>query len=276
LRRSHASCGACGSVFAAGRHAEYAKTHFQGGTVMRLSAKLWACAPAALIFMLLAAPHSAEAMRFEYAAGQDGFQFKYRVPFFGFGRVDLAGPDDEPEDLTLRFLFMKLATVQLSISSVNPDAQPPNLLLRYDITSRFSSVPLSGSLPVAFGEGGLRIKFFRPWFLWSKGNDADLRLLLTRKKTKARFVFDLPKLQGTWEDEANSEDNQIQQSITYNNLTFADITMTFTSLPAFFTKVTYAITVLPDPAGAPDNSSSFDGNLVLPNGSYHAWFNAAP
>ena len=242
---------------------------------MSMLTKRWACASAALLFILLAAPSSGEAMRFEYAASQDGFQLKYLMPFFGIGRVDLSGPDDGPEDIPLRFLFIKWATIQLSIASVNPDAQPPNLMLRYDITSRFSSVPLSGAMPVAFGEGGVRIKFFRPWFLWTKGNDADLRLLLTRNKTKARFVFDLPKLQGTWEDEANSEDNQIQQSITYTNLTFADITMTFTYLPAFFTKVTYAITVLPDPAGAPDNSSSFDGNLVLPNGSYHAWFNAA-
>ena len=95
-----------------------------------LSAKRWACASAALIFMLLAAPRSAEAMRLEYAASQDGFQFKYRMPFFGFGRVDLAGPDDAPEDIAFRFLFIKLATVQLSIASVNPDAQPPNLVLQ--------------------------------------------------------------------------------------------------------------------------------------------------
>ncbi|MBN2106944.1 MAG: hypothetical protein JW832_05910 [Deltaproteobacteria bacterium] len=244
---------------------------------MNMFAKRCACVSAALLFILLAAPRSAEAMRFEYAASQDGFQCKYLMPFFGFGRVDLTGPDDEPEDIALRFLFIKFATVQLSIASINPDAQPPNLMLRYDITSRFSSVPLSGALPVAFGDGGLRIKLFRPWFLWTKGNDADLRLLLTRKKTKALFEFDLPKLQGTWADEANSQDNQIHQSITNNdNETLADIDMTFTYLPAFFTKVTYAITVMPDPVGAPDNSSSFDGNLVLPNGSYHAWFNAEP
>ncbi len=243
---------------------------------MSIFTKRWACASAALICILLAAPGYAEAMRFEYSAGQDGFQFKYRIPFLGFGRVNLADPADPPEAINIRFLFVKLATIQLSIASVNPDAKQPNLTLRYDISSRFSSSPKSGTIPVSFGDGGLRIKFFRPWFLWTRGNDADIRLLLTRKKTKAVFDFSLPKLEGTWVDEANSQDNQIQQSITNNdNETFADITMTFTYLPAFVTRVNYSITVTPDPAGDPDNSSSFDGDLVLPNGSYHAWFNAA-
>ncbi len=262
-------------LFRAGKHADMLKTHLKGGSVMSMFTKRVACVYAALIFMLLAAPRYAEAMRFEYSASQDGFYFKYRIPFFGFGKVELADPEDPPEDIQVRFLFIKLATIQLSIASVNPDAQPPTLLLNYAITSRFSSSAISGALPVPFGDGGIRIKFFRKWLLWTKGNDADIRLLLTRKKTKAVFAFDMPQLKGTWKDEANSGDNQIQQSITYNDLTFADISMTFSYPATLFTKVNYAITVTPNPATAPDNSSNFDGELVLPNGSYHAWFNAA-
>lgn len=243
---------------------------------MSMFTKRRACVYAALIFMLLAAPRYAEAMRFEYAASPDGFHFKYIMPFFGFGRVDLADPDDTPEDIQIRFLFVKLATIQLSIASVNPDAKPPHLMLKYEVSSRFSSVPKSGAIPVSFGDGGLRIKLFRPWLLWTAGNDVDMRLLLTRKKTKAEFVFDLPKLKGAWEDEATPQDNQIQKSITDNttNLTYADINMTFTYLPAFFTKVEYILHVNLDPAGPSDNSSDFSGALFLPNGSYHAWFNA--
>lgn len=242
---------------------------------MSMFTKRWAFVYAALIFMLLAAPHCADAMRFEYSAGEDGFHCKYLIPFFGFGRVKLAGPDDAAKAIHVRLLFVKLATIQLSVASVNPDAQPPNLMLHYDITSRFSSSSISGNLPVSFGDGGIRIKLFRKWLLWTKGNDADIRLLLTRKKTKVVCDFDMPALNGTWKDEASPENNHIQQSIAYNNNTFADIDLTFTYLPAFVTRVNYSINVTPDPVGAPDNSSSFDGDLVLPNGSYHAWFNAA-
>jgi hypothetical protein len=259
------------------RARSHAKTHHGGVSVMNMFMKRWACVYAALIFMLLAAPRYAEAMRFEYSASQDGFNFKYRVPFFGFGRVALADQNAAPEDIPVRFLFIKLATIQLSIASVNPDAQPPNLILHFDVTSRFSSSTISRDMRVPFGDGGIRIKFFRKWLLWTKGNDADIRLLLNRKKTKAVFDFDMPELQGTWKDEANSQDNQILLSITdpVTQLTFADISMTFSYPATLFTKVNYAITVTPNPATAPDNSSNFDGDLFLPNGSYHAWFNVA-
>lgn len=244
---------------------------------MNTITKRYACACAAIIFVLLAAPRCAEAIRLEYSASQDGFHFKYLIPFVGFGKVDLTDPDDPPEDIRIRFLFIKLATLQLSLASINPDAAPPKLTVHYDVTpsrflSRFITAPLSGDIPVFFGDAGLRAKFFRKWFFEATGNDADMRLLLTRKNSKYAFDFDLPKLTGTWEGEADKQDNQIQQSITYNNFKFADISFTFTYLPALATKVAYSIKITADPLH-PDNETNLDGNFVVPNGSYYVWFN---
>jgi hypothetical protein len=267
-----------GSMFPAARAHNILKAIFKGGFDMSMITKRYACACAVAFFVLLAAPRCAEAIRLEYSASQDGFKFKYRIPFFGFGRVALTGPNDQPQDLRLRFLFIKLATLQLSIASIDPDEEPPSLTVHYDLTpsrflSRFVPEPLSGDIPVIFGEAGLRIKLFRKWFFGATGNDADMRVLLTRKKSKYAFDFDLPQLKGSWEDEANRQDNQIQQTITYDNVTFADINLTFTYMPAFVTKVAYSIKLKSNPL-LPDNSTSFDGNVVLPNGSYYVWFNS--
>ncbi len=240
---------------------------------MSMITKRYACACAGIIFVLLAAPRYAEAIRFEYSASQDGFNFKYRIPLLGFGRVALTDPNALPEDIQIRFLFIKLATIGLSIASINPDDILPNLTLHYDITSRFSASPITGNIAVPFGDAGLRIKFFRKWFFATSGNDADIRLLLTSRKSKYAFNFNLPQLKGNGEDEANRQDNQIQQTIAYNNMAFADINLTFTYLPALVTKVAYSIKIKPNQLLNPDNSTSFDGNLVLPNGSYYVWFN---
>ena len=248
---------------------------------MNKAMKRYTFACAGIILLLLAAPRYAEAVRLEYSASQDGFNFKYHIPFLGFGRVNLTDPTDPPQDIRIRFLFMKLATLQLSIASINPDAVPPSLTVHYDLTpgrllSRFIPNTLSGDIPALFGNAGIRIKFFSKWFFSSTGNDTDMRLLLTTRRSKYAIDYNLPQLTGNWEGEANRQDNQIQQEIIYNNIKFADINLTFTYMPVLFTKVAYSIKVTTNPMNPSDNGSSFDGNLVLPNGSYYVWYNVAP
>ena len=247
---------------------------------MNMVMKRYAFACAAIILMLLAAPRYAEAIRFEYSASEDGFNCKYRIPFFGFGRVSLTDPSDTPKDIRIRFLFLKLATLQLSIASINPDAKPPSVTVHYELTpgrllSRFITNPIAGDIPAFFGNAGIRIKFFRKWFLWTPGNDADGRLLLTKKRSKYDLDCTLPQLTGNWTGEANQQDTEIQQEIIYNNIKVADLSFTVTYMPVLITKIAYSLKII-NPLDPSDNGTSFGGNLVLPNGSYHVWYNVAP
>lgn len=245
---------------------------------MKITATCAGAACFALLLLMLAFPGRSAALRLEYAASQqDGFHFSYKIPLLGLGRVDLKDSSSAPKNIRLRLLFIKLATIQLSLNPVEPETQLQVLNLNYEITSRFSEQPFSGTIPVPCGQAGLRVKLFRKWFLWTGGNDADARVLLTKKQSAYKIALNFPELNGEWADNATLEKPRIQQDFFFDNMTepFADLQLDFSYLPALFTKVQYTLNIN-NPLGSPDNATApYAGDLLLPNGSYHLWYNAA-
>jgi hypothetical protein len=115
-------------------------------------------AVAALI--LLALTGRAEAFNIGYDAGPDGFALNYTLfPFLGSGRLELASPDDQPQNLNFHLLFLPFATLRLSMTSIKPSATTPQLTIHYVASTwLLPRAELEGDITLPFGHSGLTNK----------------------------------------------------------------------------------------------------------------------
>jgi hypothetical protein len=246
---------------------------------MKAIIKRAACICAITALTMLASSGRSEAIQIEYNAGQDGLHLTYRISFLTSGAVDLNSPNDPPQIIKIKIFFVKLAEIQLSIASINPDAAPPNLMVHYVFTparffSRFLPTTLSGDITAFFGDAGLKIKLLGKRMQQTAGGyDAEAAILMTKKQTQYVLDLDLTERKGHWEGTATPANNQITETLTYQGFNFGELNLTFGYASAFFTKVTYTVKTT---AGTPDDPGAekvTQGSITLPNGSYHFWYN---
>jgi hypothetical protein len=213
------------------------------------------------------------------SASQSGFQITYQLPFMNFGNIDLARINDQSE-IDLHFLFIKLISIKLKLAAINTENVPQSLTLQYEIASRFLSDTLpSGSIEIPFFDGGLRADLFGKKYQPIGTCDAEVSLLLTRKKTRYSINLNLPMLQDSWEGEATADHNTINEKVTMNGQDMADIQCTLEYTSRLFTSAAYSIEISPllslykEQGDKATVQPIIGGPIPLPNGSYHAWVN---
>lgn len=237
------------------------------------------------VMLFLSAVRADAVIGLQVSASQDGFQLGYTLPFMNLGNVNLENINDESE-LHFHISVIRLISIKLSLTAINPDATPPSLTVHFELIggllSRFLPDPLpQGDIPVPFLEAGVQATLFGKIFKPLGNHDVDASLLLTRHTTRYGVDVAIPLLQDSWEGEATPDNNTISDKVTINGQEIADIQVTLDYTSSLFTTASYSITLtslmVPDdiPADNATITPITGGPIPLPNGSYRIWYNSA-
>ena len=219
----------------------------------------------------------AEAFTISFDAGPEGFTFTYKnFPLAGSGSILLTGPEDMPKIIKLRFILIPVATLELSMNSISPDAVTPKCSIHYSFMSTFSDTPVMvDDISLPFGHGGVSNS------LQYRAEDVayDMEGVLQVKRKKSNYVlnFALGNLTGVRQAEADPDNNTIHQIIVRDNgAQFTTINLAFH--PSLATnRMDFSVTTItPREPGNPDGAFTFEGSLPMPYGSYPLWFYRDP
>jgi len=230
---------------------------------------------AAVLFASLTA--RAEAFKISCDSGPEGFTFTYKhFPLAGSGSITLTGPDDMPGIIKFRFILITLATLELSLESIEPAAVTPQCSIHYRIAGAFSDTPVKeGAISLPFGHAGISNS------LLYRAEDIayDMEGVLQIRRRRSNYVlnFGLGNLTGIREAQADPDNNTINQTILRDTgAHFATINLAFHPRPLTCTMDFSVTTITPREPENPDDAFTFSGSLPMPYGNYHLWFYRDP
>jgi hypothetical protein len=237
------------------------------------------CYPTIVFVLLLVTlwlPHAEAFMRFEAAAGEDGFSLAYFAPLVGIGSVRLEQPGDTTA-IPLRIMFSKIGEIELTLVEVTPDSSALNLHVAAT-TILGPAAPggiFEADMPVPFGTYGAVVNLLGTTMPSLGDHAIEAALLLMKNRVSYTVSADLPPLivdqqwngMATLEDSATHEElrNPLDDSLLF------EVDLGFEHPSDFMATITATIsnhTTPPDP-------EIEEYTITVPNGSYHFWSDPA-
>lgn len=225
-----------------------------------------------LLLVTLWLPHAEAFMRFEAAAGEDGFSLEYFALFAGIGSVRLKQPGDTAA-IPLRIMFSKIGEIELTLVEITADSSALNLHVAAStiLAPAEQSEILEADIPVPFGTYGAVINLLGITMPSLGDHAIEAALLLMKNKASYAVTADLPPLivDQQWTGTATPQDNATHEEIRNpldDSLLF-EVDLGFEYPSDFMATITATIsnhTTPPDP-------EIEEYTITVPNGSYSFW-----